>query len=210
MTVKNGKGKELSFIEADGTARTIVGGAYLADDSSKSTATLAKWREIGDASGRKAAIKLVGNAKDNTILGGSGNDSLYGKNGDDYLVGGAGKDIIYGQNGNDTLWGGAGNDTLWGGKGNDTLYGGDGDDTFIFRAGDGKDTILDFASGDLLQILDADGNDGTFSKASYSNGTLTLTVANSGGTIYLKNLTTATDININGATYKISGKTLAK
>ena len=30
-------------------------------------------------------------------------------------------------------------------------YGGDGADTFIFQAGDGKDTILDFANGDMLK-----------------------------------------------------------
>ncbi|MBR0288442.1 MAG: hypothetical protein IJQ82_05635, partial [Selenomonadaceae bacterium] len=191
--------KELSFIEADGAARTIVGGAYLADDSSKSSATLASWREIGDASERKAAIKLVGNANDNTILGGSGNDSLYGKNGNDYLVGGAGKDIIYGQNGNDTLWGGAGNDTL---------YGGSGKDTFIYKPGEGTDTIFDYQSGDMLQILKSNGSTGgSFTKSSFSSGKLALTVSG-GGKIVFDNVNATDTFNINGATYKISGKTL--
>ena len=128
-----------------------------------------------------SAIKLTGNDSANSIVGGIKSDTIYG---------------------------GAGNDTLWGNKGNDTIYGGDGDDTFIFQSGDGKDTILDFASGDILQILDANGNAGTFSNASYSSGTLTLTVADSGGTIYLKNVTPETNININGTNYAISGKTL--
>ena len=136
-----------------------------------------------NASMRTSAIKLVGNEKDNSIVGGTKNDTIYG---------------------------GAGADSLWGGKGNDTLYGGDGSDTFIFQSGDGKDTILDFASDDMLKILDANGNAGTFSKASYGSGTLTLTVADSGGTIYIKNLTTETNININGEIYHVSGKTLTK
>lgn len=136
-----------------------------------------------NATMRTSAIKLVGNEKDNSIVGGTKNDKIYG---------------------------GAGADSLWGGKGNDTLYGGDGSDTFIFQSGDGKDTIFDFESDDMLKILDANGNAGTFSKASYGSGTLTLTVADSGGTIYIKNLTTETNININGEIYHVSGKTLTK
>ena len=133
-----------------------------------------------DATMRTSAIKLTGNESANSIVGSAKNDTIYG---------------------------GAGADSLWGGKGNDTLYGGDGADTFIFQSGDGKDTILDFASGDMLKILDADGNNVTFT-SKYSSGTLTLTVADSGGTIYLKNLTTETNININGTKYTIYGTTL--
>ena len=39
LTVKKGKGKEIAFINADGTERTIIGGAYLADNGTKSAAT---------------------------------------------------------------------------------------------------------------------------------------------------------------------------
>src|SRR5207249_769455 len=35
------------------------------------------------------------------------------------------------------------NDVLTGGKGNDILIGGDGQDTYIWKEGDGKDTIID-------------------------------------------------------------------
>ena len=43
--------------------------------------------------------------------------------------------------------GGAGDDRLVGGRGDDVLSGGEGDDLFVFRDGDGADTITDFAAG---------------------------------------------------------------
>nr|WP_322746347.1 tandem-95 repeat protein [Nostoc sp. LEGE 12450] len=52
---------------------------------------------------------------------------------------------ITGTNQNDTISGTPGNDAIAGGKGNDILTGGAGNDTFIFRLGDGNDTITDFA-----------------------------------------------------------------
>ena len=64
--------------------------------------------------------------------------------------------------------------------------GGKGSDTLY--VGEGTDTIFDYERGDVLKILKADGSEG--------------------GTIYLKNLTTATNININGTMHTISGKTL--
>ena len=199
LTVKNGKGKELSFIEADGTARTIIGGAQLFTNSSSAKVTLSSGIEVGDASERTKVIKLTGNAKANTILGGSGNDSLYGKNGDDYLVGGAGKDIIYGNKGNDTLWGGAGNDTL---------YGGDGKDTFIYKPGEGTDTIFDYQSGDMLQILKSDGTaSGSFTKSAFGDGNLTLTISG-GGKIVFEGVSSGESFNINGKNYTLSGKKL--
>ena len=149
LTVTNGKNKEIEFVEANGTTRTIIGGAYLSTDKTADKVTLtAKWREVADASTRTKAVNITGNAQNNSILGGSGKDTIYGKDGDDYLVGNAGADKLYGQNGNDTLWGGIGNDTLTGGA---------GADTFIYNSGEGKDVIADFGDDDLLQIT------GTFS-----------------------------------------------
>nr|MBW4677837.1 FG-GAP repeat protein [Desmonostoc geniculatum HA4340-LM1] len=51
---------------------------------------------------------------------------------------------ITGTNGNDNISGSGGNDTISGNGGNDTISGGNGNDTFIFRLGDGNDTITDF------------------------------------------------------------------
>ena len=190
LTVKNGKGKNISFIEADGTARTIISGAQLFTNSSSAKVTLASGIEVGDASERTKAITLTGNAKANTLLGGSGKDKLYGK---------AGDDKIYGNKGNDSLWGGAGNDTL---------YGGAGKDVFIYKPGEGTDTIFDYQSGDMLQILKSNGSTGgSFTKSSFSSGKLALTVSG-GGKIVFDNVNATDTFNINGATYKISGKTL--
>ncbi|WP_345940571.1 cadherin-like domain-containing protein [Nostoc sp. UIC 10630] len=52
---------------------------------------------------------------------------------------------ITGTNQNDTISGTPGNDAIAGGKGNDILTGNGGNDTFVFRLGDGNDTITDFA-----------------------------------------------------------------
>lgn len=48
---------------------------------------------------------------------------------------------------NDTLVGMNGNDRLVGGHGADTLTGGGGDDRFVFKPGDGADTVTDFTPG---------------------------------------------------------------
>ncbi len=65
------------------------------------------------------------------------------------MVGGAG---------NDTLNGGAGDDVIRGAGGNDSLTGSTGNDTFVFNAGFGKDTIVDFTAGagvgDVIEFHD--------------------------------------------------------
>ena len=179
--------------------------------------------------GNDGADKLYGDADNDTLTGGNGNDTLYGDAGNDSLSGDAGNDKLYGKDGNDTLLGGAGNDslaggndddylsggsgkdklfgnagndTLWGGTGNDTLTGGDGEDIFIYRPNEGTDTIMDYESGELLQITNS-----TFTDAVFSSNQLTLTI-DGGGSVILKNVSTATDFNINGTIYQVNGKTI--
>ena len=82
---------------------------------------------------------LIDGSNDTRIVGLGGNDRLLGGEGDDRLEDGAGDDALMGEEGDDTLDGGADNDVL---------YGGSGDDTFVFLAGHGTDTILDFTDGD--------------------------------------------------------------
>ena len=136
--------------------------------------------KVVDASARTKAVKITGNAKANSILGGSGAD---------------------------TLQGGKGNDTLWGSAGNDKLYGGAGKDTFIYKPGEGTDTIYDWEAGDLLQILNSDGGQGAFTKSSFKNSKLTLTI-DGGGKVVFSDVSKSDAFNINGTTYSISGSKL--
>lgn len=62
------------------------------------------------------------------------------------LYGSAYGDLIKGGTGAEQLYGYAGNDALIGNGGDDYLYGGAGDDTYVFKAGDGLDTIYESAS----------------------------------------------------------------
>ncbi|MBQ3337338.1 MAG: hypothetical protein IJG80_08055 [Selenomonadaceae bacterium] len=176
-------------------------------NSTASSVTISSAIEIVDASSRTKAIKLVGNALNNSIVGGAGKDKLYGKNGDDTLRGGKGNDYLSGQNGNDKLVGGSGKDSLWGGKGDDTLYGQSGDDVFIYKPNEGKDTIMDFSAGDMLQILNADGSQGSFTNSSFKSGKLTLAI-DGGGHVIFKGVSATDSFNINGTTYSIVGKKL--
>ncbi|WP_316172819.1 MULTISPECIES: calcium-binding protein [unclassified Bradyrhizobium] len=56
--------------------------------------------------------------------------------------------LIYGTSGNDTLNGGSGVDFLNGGQGDDQLSGGAGSDTYVYKGGDGNDTIIDGGTSD--------------------------------------------------------------
>ena len=75
-------------------------------------------------------------------------DPWEGSEESDILIDGSNDTRIVGLGGNDRLLGGEGDDRLEGGADNDVLYGGSGDDTFVFLAGHGTDTILDFTDGD--------------------------------------------------------------
>ncbi|WP_170937325.1 MULTISPECIES: putative Ig domain-containing protein [Rhodomicrobium] len=137
-------------------------------------------------SGGDGGDLIKGNADSDTLYGGSGNDALSGGSGDDTLTGGDGSDILAGGadadtlyggdgsdalsggTGDDTLYGGGGDDTILGGVGNDILYGGDGQDRFVYRWGDGDDSIMDFE--DDYDHLDFDGDDLTYAVSQTSYG----------------------------------------
>ena len=122
---------------------------------------------------------LGGDNGANHLVGEAGNDGIWSSGGDDILDGGTGADRLYAS---------IGDDYLDGGEGNDRLEGGDGADIFIFAAGHGEDTILDFTdSEDLIDLtaFDLSGFD-QLSVSSDSDGvTLDLT-ASGGGTILLQ------------------------
>ncbi|PVE50812.1 calcium-binding protein [Rhizobium rhizogenes] len=125
---------------------------------------------FGDKSGSN--LHIAGSSADNTIYGGQNGNVINAGHGDDavfagggkttvsggadhdLIVGGAGNDLLGGQEGADMIFGSAGNDKISGGRGDDILTGGSGDDTFNFKFGDGKDTIVDFSSGDKVNLFD--------------------------------------------------------
>ncbi len=84
---------------------------------------------------------------------------------DDEITGNVGADWLRGHRGNDFLLGGDGDDMLVGGRGRDVMGGEDGNDTFVFN--DAKrsrvttalrDVIMDFASGDMIDLREIDAN----------------------------------------------------
>jgi VCBS repeat-containing protein len=86
-----------------------------------------------------------------TVIGTNSHDVIYGDEGDDTLRGYAGDDLLYGGDGNDTIYAAGlnpaespyGHAIIEGGRGDDTLYGTGRQTTFVYRYGDGHDTIID-------------------------------------------------------------------
>ena len=84
---------------------------------------------------------------------------------------------------------------------NNSIVGGKGKDTFFYTANEGTDRIYDWDSGDLLQILNADGS---FKSSKFSGSALTLTI-NGGGKIIFD------DVNSNTALVQsVKEKSLGK
>ncbi len=79
------------------------------------------------------------------------------------LTGNAAANVLNGLAGNDVILGGDGADRLIGGTGLDMLTGGAGNDAFVFATGDfasrsstGADEIVDFTSGDKVDVSQID------------------------------------------------------
>lgn len=136
-------------------------------------------------SGSYGKDTITGSSREDQLFGNNGDDSLSGAAGDDLLFGDArvkwelgpdtrwiierdqsflsGRDTLDGGAGNDRLHGEAGDDRLTGGVGADELWGGIGNDRFLYAdaresRGLGRDTIMDFAAGDRIDLsaIDAD------------------------------------------------------
>ncbi|MGD9916413.1 MAG: hypothetical protein AB7U46_00205 [Paenirhodobacter sp.] len=60
--------------------------------------------------------------------------------------------LISNSTGSDTLYGGDGNDILVSGPGTTWLHGGRGDDIFVMRPESGRQVIMDFSSGDRIDL----------------------------------------------------------
>ncbi|MBW3245451.1 hypothetical protein KUV57_22660 [Epibacterium sp. DP7N7-1] len=103
------------------------------------------------------------------IIAGTGNDTLSGDAIDNVFDGGAGNDDI-------NAFGG--NDTISGGHGDDFLSGGTGSDTYLYRLGDGNDTITDVAGdGEFNELVFTDVSQDQLIFSQAMNGDLEISVA---------------------------------
>ncbi len=157
----------------------------------------------------KNVLNATGNAENNGMTGNLNNNVLQGLDGNDTLMGMAGNDSLRGGNGNDNLQGGDGVDTLIGGLGVDTLTGDLAayrQDIFVFESiadsgvGSGlRDVILDYGSGDLLDLRLIDANAGLAGDQAFTwIGTGAFTAA--GQVRYqLNGLSVIVELNVDGS-----------
>ncbi|MEM8826150.1 MAG: hypothetical protein AAGD40_04400, partial [Pseudomonadota bacterium] len=132
-TVDAGAGNDT--VHASDRGDTVLGGA---GNDTLYGGRLDDWLLGGDGddvldAGPAGALGMSG-GDGNYLSGGAGDDVLVSREGSDWLAGGAGADTLHGNGGDDVLDGGAGGDTVSGGS---------GDDTYVWRAGDGRDTVAD-------------------------------------------------------------------
>ena len=111
-------------------------------------------KEIEFMDGSKKTLQELLNGKSLVFEGNKDkNNSITGTNFDDIIYGVDKK--IDGRNrviaGNDIIKGGKGNDIIIGGTGDDKLYGIEGNNTFVFKKGDGQDTVF---SGKIVKNTD--------------------------------------------------------
>ena len=137
LTIKNVKGKKITFAENKTTTQYIIGEKAIFN-SGKTSATLlpattqfdsTAYPELITIDGAKApkAVRIIGNAKANKIYAGAKGS---------------------------TLLGGAGNDTLWGGA---------GVDVFAYALNTGNDVIQNYTSGQDKISLGAGASLSSFS-----------------------------------------------
>lgn len=108
-------------------------------------------------------LTLVGSEGSDEITGSARSDLLQGLEGDDLIDGFIGDDTIEGGANHDTLLGFSGDDVLHGDTGNDFLVGDIGSDTYLFKRGDGSDTLEDHsqwgADHNVLLFVDINPED---------------------------------------------------
>ncbi|UWQ39574.1 right-handed parallel beta-helix repeat-containing protein (plasmid) [Leisingera aquaemixtae] len=133
--------------------------------------------------------RLRGGKDEDTVDGGGGRDKVFGGGGADTVYGGGGADVLKGGGGQDRLDGGRGNDKLNGGNGADRITGGDGSDTFVFTAGHGQDTVLDFTSGtDMIDLSGLGQSVNSYSDLEISSQGGSTLIGTGDGTILLQGI----------------------
>ncbi len=99
--------------------------------------------------------------------------------------GGNNNDTLTGMAGEDALQGGKGDDWLTGGAGEDYLEGGEGSDTYVFNAGDGQDSVREFADGSINILRFGEGLLAENALAENDYGSLTIRFRDSDDSITL-------------------------
>ena len=98
ITIKDGVGKAVSFVDKAGNSITQAYGAstVTVSDSSGDTVDVSKDNValVVDGTERTKPVTIVGNTKANTIISGKGNDTLTGGKGNDVFVYTGGNDVI--------------------------------------------------------------------------------------------------------------------
>lgn len=168
ITIKRGKDKQLTLTDGNGNTTSQVYGR-ITYNSTRTTAYIepqfkGTLRNTDydstvvtiDATQGQKKLSIYGNDNANEILGTSKADTIYG---------------------------GAGADTLTGGKGNDLLFGGEGNDVFVYTKGDGKDIIMDYSAGDVIQLGNANTS---VSSVTYSDNDIVLKFRG-GGSVTVRN-----------------------
>ncbi|WP_395672485.1 calcium-binding protein [Inquilinus sp.] len=157
-------GDDNDIVEGGAGADQLVGGSGI-DTASYAGAAAGVTVVLGGAS-------TGGDAAGDTLIG------------IEQVMGSGFADSITGDAGANTLWGLAGDDVLTGGGGADVLKGGAGNDTFRCLAiadstvaASGKDTIVDFTTGDRIDLSAIDATSDLPDDAAFTFGTGNFTAA---------------------------------
>lgn len=156
LTVKEGIGKKIGIIDADGmysaqtygdTITTVEDGDGEVINTALNTAVI----EI-NARGRNSSVELIGNKQNNVIVSGESDDTLTGGAGNDTFVHSGGNDVVTDYEvGKDKLKFSASIESASIGE----------EDEVIFKLVDGSSVTVQKGSGQQLTVIDQDGNEST-------------------------------------------------
>ncbi|WP_226661415.1 calcium-binding protein [Microbulbifer aggregans] len=182
----------------------FLGGENLVETIEFETGGSLTAQQIFDAFGLTVPTPAPG--FDNTLEGTTGNDgALSGTAARDLIRGGNGDDVLNGGADEDRLEGGNGADILAGDSGNDLLIGGRDNDVYIFRSGDGQDTIDNVGGGsDELHFDGIDFND-VASGLMMSGNDLVLNISGGSDSVTIKDWFLGGDHVVDSITFASGG-----
>ena len=142
------------MVTFDGTADNIIIKNYCISKEARNFELVFADGTVVDATDTESPLRTIYGTNGSEYMASIYEDgiTMIGQDGYDEVHGGAGNDKLYGGAGDDRVIGEAGNDTLFGEAGRDYLAGGSGDDTYIYRAGDGIDTVSDSEGTNYISI----------------------------------------------------------